>query len=296
MENPVTEVTLFFGIGATKAGTSWLHSQLQAHPECHLRTIKELHYFSLTNPRQVDRALKTAQSDAATAAQKARGAMPDKRAYAEARAYDLAAWCEVLQAGSAAHDRYLGYLLSGRGRRHLVGDVTPGYSLLPDDTLTMMSRLTPDVRFIYLMRDPVDRLWSHVRMVCARADRTNFASASLTLMRAILDGQNSAEITGILNRGDYAAILAKLARAIPAKQRLDLFYEDMVAPGGLTPVCNFLGIAPSVAAGQTRVHAGLPLPLPSDLLIRARRLLQPQYDAAQASLGTLPRTWAANLT
>ena len=37
---------LFFGVGAAKAGTTWLHRQLSEHPECHFRTIKELHYFS----------------------------------------------------------------------------------------------------------------------------------------------------------------------------------------------------------------------------------------------------------
>ena len=36
---------VFLCVGAAKAGTSWLHTQLQAHPECHFRSIKELHYF-----------------------------------------------------------------------------------------------------------------------------------------------------------------------------------------------------------------------------------------------------------
>ena len=36
---------VFLCVGAAKAGTTWLHTQLKAHPDCHFRAIKELHYF-----------------------------------------------------------------------------------------------------------------------------------------------------------------------------------------------------------------------------------------------------------
>ena len=36
---------LMFGVGAAKSGTSWLYQYLAAHPDCHLRSIKELHFF-----------------------------------------------------------------------------------------------------------------------------------------------------------------------------------------------------------------------------------------------------------
>ena len=35
----------FLGIGAQKAGTSWLHRNLRCHPELYLPRTKELHYF-----------------------------------------------------------------------------------------------------------------------------------------------------------------------------------------------------------------------------------------------------------
>ena len=286
--------TLMFGVGATKAGTSWLHNQLQAHPECHLKTIKELHYFSLTTPHQVTRALKIAETDAEAAHQKSRHAQPDKRAYAARRAADLTAWCGVLQAGLGAQDRYLDYLQQGRGERRLIGDVTPGYSLLPPETLTMMSLLTADVRFVYLMRDPVDRLWSHVRMICARADRASFADGALHLMAAILNGQRTTEIDGILKRGDYSAILDRLVQAVPRAQRLTVFYEDMFAPGGLTALCRFLGITPVEPVAEAKVHAGMPLTLPSDLKTRAQIFLQNQYHAVERQMGSIPGVWATN--
>ena len=44
-------------IGAAKAGTDWLHRQLSMHPECHLRSIKELHYFDALDGDHVQREL-----------------------------------------------------------------------------------------------------------------------------------------------------------------------------------------------------------------------------------------------
>ena len=37
--------TLLLGIGAQKAGTSWLHAYLRGHPACSTGPMKELHYF-----------------------------------------------------------------------------------------------------------------------------------------------------------------------------------------------------------------------------------------------------------
>ena len=39
------EPTLLFCVGAAKSGTTWLYRYLHDHPECHLRSIKELHFF-----------------------------------------------------------------------------------------------------------------------------------------------------------------------------------------------------------------------------------------------------------
>ena len=41
----MAEPVVMYGIGATKAGTSWLYRYLAAHPDGYLRSIKELHFF-----------------------------------------------------------------------------------------------------------------------------------------------------------------------------------------------------------------------------------------------------------
>ena len=40
----------FLGIGAQRAGTTWLHSTLASHPEIWMPRIKEIHYFDRKYP------------------------------------------------------------------------------------------------------------------------------------------------------------------------------------------------------------------------------------------------------
>ncbi|MEO8241261.1 MAG: sulfotransferase [bacterium] len=288
---PAPLPTLFFCVGATKAGTSWLHSQLRDHPDCHLRSIKELHYFSMTTQTQFARAIRSARTEEAGLRDKIKTVAPDKLAYLQRRVTDLADWGQVLQAGLGAHDRYLDYLGAGGGTKRLIGDVTPAYGLLPADTLTAMARLTADVRFVYLMRDPVDRLWSHVRMNAARADRNGFAAASLQMLNDILSGKLTPEMDGILRRGDYVTILDKLQSAVPDGRFLPVFYEDLFKGDGLGRITDFLDVARIAPKAEARVHAGLPLALPAELESRTRGFLSGQYDGVERWLGALPEAW-----
>jgi hypothetical protein len=46
---------ILYGMGATKAGTSWLYRHLHDHPEVAMRAIKEAHYWDTFNePRRSD--------------------------------------------------------------------------------------------------------------------------------------------------------------------------------------------------------------------------------------------------
>ena len=51
----MTNATLLFGIGAAKAGTTWLYRYLAAHPEVRLPAVKELHYFDTCETGKFDR-------------------------------------------------------------------------------------------------------------------------------------------------------------------------------------------------------------------------------------------------
>ena len=274
-------------IGAAKAGTSWLYRQLWAHPEVHLRSIKELHFFDALEAGQVDREL--AKHKQEQSGLLARLASDGRKPTAEQsqRLQDRADWMDVLEF-DATEAAYLDYLHHGAGKAAVVGDLTPAYALLSQDRFSRMAKMAADVRFIYLLRDPVERLWSHIRMIAARRDTDGVVSARRA--GKIFDRVLSGEEDQIVKRSDYAGTLQKLAAAVPGPKLCVDVFEDLVAGEGFARVCAFLGIAPMVPDLRP-VHVGQRFDMSAEQREKARTWLAPQYDAAEQALGRLPDAW-----
>lgn len=280
---------VFFCVGAAKAGTSWLHRQLQGHPECHFRAIKELHYFNAIDGGFLKREFRKHQSwqeDLLMRVAKNGGAATTDQSK---RLTDRAAWLDVLERQREDTTAYLDYLHSGVDQAKVVGEMTPAYALLSKERLSSMARLGPDVRFLFLMRDPVERLWSHVRMIAGRRD----PSGQVTHERCakLLDRTIGGAETEIVKRSDYRAAIERLKAVVqPSKLLIDVF-EDMITGQGLTRLCDFLGIA-RVAGSPEPVYEGHALEMSPAQRKLATHWLAPQYAAAEAALGRRPDAWA----
>lgn len=276
--------TVLFCVGAAKAGTTWLYNQLFAHPDCHLRTIKELHYFGSLESGHFGHQLKALRGKMAILKRRADGAGRERKLA------DLEEWIAVLRQRREDIPGYLSYLTGGRGSCRLVADMTPAYGLLPEQRLRAMAGIAPDVRFLFLLRDPVARLWSHVRMIARReSTAAEFPGAASRLMEQVLDGAPS----GAVERGDYAGILTRLMAAVDPSRLMIQFQEDMISRSGFARLCAFLGIAPAEADFERRVHQGAALPLNAAQARRAREFLRPQYEFVGRLLGDLPPAWQA---
>jgi len=270
---------IFLCVGATKAGTSWLFEQLAMHPECHLRAIKELHYFNTFSQNCWNARLRFLGEQAARI-------KPGSRMSA-----DMASWMDVMRLRRLNLDAYLSYLCEGRGTKRVVADITPAYSLLSRQLLSRMAKIG-DVRVLYLMRDPVERLWSQIRM---DAKRQSFVDHEIpAFSRRLLN--EALEMKGTAwPRGDYATIIPKLEAAIPADRLKFAFYETVTSQGGMNAICDFLGIARRAAAFDKRVHKGVELSMETEDHARAMAALRPQYEYVARRMGNLPDAWQANL-
>lgn len=278
---------MLFCAGAVKAGTSWLYEYLRGHPETYLRSIKEMQFFNKLDEgalgarvRRMEKEIVGMQQDLGSG--KAR--FPD---WVLQQIADRVEYCKVLTAADPVA-AYLRYLTAGAAGRRLVGEMTPEYGLLPVARMRDLQRLAADVRWVFVMRDPVERLWSHVRMLVKRAvvAPEAFAVACAAKFDDVLAGR----APDVTQRGDYAAIHARLVEAVPQEKRLVMTYEGMITPRGVTRVTGFLGLSDHPAPLQKRVHAGTPVDMPQALRQRARDWLRPQYAFVAATLG-LPQDW-----
>jgi hypothetical protein len=288
--------TILFGVGAAKAGTSWLWRYLAGHPECHFRSIKELHYFDGLAQNRLAGALRKARAELNRWRDEVVLASDARAAGLARRMRDLQDWIAVLALGANDPAAYRAYLTSGAaGPARVVGDITPAYALLPVARLREMAGLARDVRFVYLMRDPVARLWSHVRMLARRhAPESGFADYALTLLRRVCAGDVDGQAGGVVARGDYAAALARFDRAIDPARLLVMFQETLLSQPGVARLTGFLGIAAHPADLGRQVHGGVPLALPVAERDAARAFLRPQYDAVARRFGDLPEAWRMN--
>lgn len=275
-------------VGAAKAGTSWLHRQLASHPECHFRALKELHYFNAVDrgfmKREIDKH-RTWQTELLERVARSEDGPTRDQAR---RLADRGAWLDVLAAQKEDTAAYLAYLHGGAGSASVVGEMTPAYALLSTDRLAAMARMAPDVRFLYLLRDPVERLWSHVRMIAGRRDPQGGLTAErcASILNRTIDGSE----TEIVKRSDYASALERLATAVaPARLLIEVF-EEVVSGEGLDRICDFLGVG-RVTADPAPVHEGRALAMTAPQRALAMQWLAPQYAAAEAVLGRRPQAW-----
>ena len=285
----MTQATLLFGIGAAKAGTTWLYRYLAGHPEVRLPAVKELHYFDTVETGKFDRQVTRMERECARRVERlpTGDARLDRRLRREIGAYQ--GWFDVIRSG--ANDAgYVDFLTRNAGDARVVGDITPAYATLSAASFARMAALAPVTRFVFLLRDPLDRLWSNIRMAAARKGGDLAATAADLLDRALAGGDRT-----MTERCDYAGTLSRLNAAMDPAKVFTTFYETLFQPGTLARLCGFLGIAERAAETGTRVHAGEELNMTEAQRARALAWLAPQYDAVARAMGPLPARWTDNM-
>ncbi len=280
--------TYLFGVGATKAGTTWLYRYLAGHPDCHLRSVKELHYFDALEGG-FDRQIKVNRDKAARQAERVATVAGEKAGQMRRSLADVRDWLAVLDRRCEDLPAYRAYLEAGLGSRRLVGDITPAYAGLSADRLRGMAALAADVRFVYLLRDPVARFWSHVRMVAARsrAGKADLAAECARVFDRVLAGEPSE----IAKRSDYKGTMQRLDAAVDPRRLLVMFMDHLISLPGVSRLCDFLGIGVLAANVAARVHEGAPLAMTPVQATRARDWLAPQYAYVAARFPDMPQGW-----
>ncbi|SLN30726.1 hypothetical protein AQS8620_00973 [Aquimixticola soesokkakensis] len=295
--------TVLICVGATKAGTSWLYDYLEGHPQVWMRTVKEVHYFDAIDLKAgwVANGLKgQIKADAAKLATLEAGT--EWHNWLTRRIADATQILALIEAGTVDEAAYLAYLYDGVEARakvigqevRVVGDITPAYALLSEERLKAMAGMAEDVRVVFLMRDPLDRLWSHVRMNASRqakADEDVVQKSRRMLNQIVRKGAEA----DILTRGDYPAIVAKLKRAVPQAKLMLAFNEQLITPEGVTELCDFLGLDPMPADTDKRVHEGVKIKMNERQKREAQEFLAPHYAYVEETLGMLPQRWHANM-
>jgi len=261
----------FLCIGAHKAGSTWLYQQLDSHPDFWMPPVKELHYLNQLSRVQ-------------------RAAGPRCRDERDRR------FLERLQSLSAEP----GIDLENYGRLFepkaslLSGDISPNYSTLGNKVIRQVVGYFRNLKVMFLARDPVERVWSHLSMeVHYRQiepfDVTNIDEVNRNLLRR-----------GMLLRSYPSAVVARWKRYVHPAQFRVYFFDDLQSnPAELRrSILYFLGADPDKPGSRLTADYNSwtkmeKLPLTDKVRSRLAKFFKKELKSCAARLGGPAREWPA---
>ena len=202
------------------------------------------------------------------------GAAPRAAGHAAA-----AAWC-LRYALLPRTDRWYAALFRP-GPGQISGDITPYYANLGEARVARIHALLPRAKIIYLLRSPVERLWSEAGMA-ARRGGGSLAAADAEPLRAYFRARAAARLT------DYVANHRTWRRFYPEEQMHVGFFDELAGDARtfLRRICRFLGIDDSDAAIAADAEAvrnpGREPAIPAEWARFLAELLGPQIEALHA--------------
>lgn len=220
------------GVGAQRSGTSWLYTYLASHPSVCMSEIKEIHYFdALWSENQKLRY----QNKFAFALQRltsginAAGQQLSPLAKAQ-RVQTLTDRLAMFEGGDQA---YIDYFIRRVAPYHThFGEITPAYSLLPVESFRHIQSLFSNIKVIFLMRDPLRRIYSALR----KRDVLNKENANEAFSAALSDPR-------MVDRTRYDITIANLRAVFPIESLFFGFYESLFCDASIRSLCEFLGLA-----------------------------------------------------
>jgi len=218
-----------------KAGTTWLYAMLDHHPDIYFSDEKEVHYFAhvhgVQNALAIANRLDRFRRFAA-------GLKPD--AYNPRWVRRRLDWYSRWLFEPIDDDWYASLFKRRNGQKY-VADFSNLTALIGDAGWQHVRQIAGEVRVLYIMRDPLKRLWSHVKFhaqYTGRADQLAGMNAREMWAEARADH--------LWKNSEYGRIVATMKRNLKEDELMVAFFEDIHADplGWLRRLEAFLGVQP----------------------------------------------------
>jgi hypothetical protein len=155
--------------------------------------------------------------------------------------------------------RYYSALFESGGER-VRGDKSPNTYMISSKRIAFIRELMPEVRLILMLRNPIDRAWSHALMNLVRLPGYDYDRVKPRRFYSHFFNNRQ--------KGEYTRILERWSSYFPKDQIFIGFYDQILtAPEQLLgDVMGFLGISTDVCWNdfpyKKRFNPGVTLPMP----------------------------------
>ena len=208
--------------------------------------------------------------------------------------------CIAFPAGKEVHfwDKKLGMGIQGYRAlfsaeafsAKVCGEITPAYSILPTELIQECSVNFPNLRLIYILRNPIDRAWSSAKMEVGRAGMKMSEVSEQWFVEHF-------KSRGSLARGDYEACIRNWQAFYAREQFLICFFEELIkTPEMLLTKCfKHIGVCRDLYDWSVDlrdpVFRGIQAEIPPGLRYILSDIYRPKIDRLQAFLGVNLENW-----
>lgn len=275
--------TLLIGIGAQKAGTTWLSDYLRDHqPRVHQTPMKEVHFFDTYLMPQYGRYF---EEQRLGAFKRSVASMSVETIGNSDNAEALITHLHRFRA-IRSPELYLEFMRRGAAQADILCDITPDYALLDSAGFKLMRDIHPKVKLVFILRNPADRFWSSLRF-----NRTH---------NPLFDIE--ANFDPFLKRQDFSRFADYERTLRVAQEHFDAedifvgFYETLFSDRMMGKFCDWLGLPFESGDYSTRSNAASSRDLSND----KREVLVKTYAQTYMNIrdrfpDDLPQNWQKDI-
>jgi hypothetical protein len=274
---------LLICVGAQKSGTTWLHHQLEGHPDIFFPNVKEVHYFNtihngsfLLSQRKVQRLKK----------------IINEKPFALEKYFTSLSMNQEVDRGikdllSKVDDRWYKRLLFSK--KKYSADFTPEYALLPDQGFENIKAVSKNQKILFIMRDPVDRALSAIRYFIQMKG----------LDFNVIDDDFISRVSNydfIESMSRYDNTIRVLRKNFDEDSLKFIFYENLMLNKTLelNKIYDFLGLAPCPNQSDrlnAKLNPSTDLKIPESVVQSLEKKLETVYEFIDSNFSDMPNSW-----
>lgn len=279
----------FIGIGAMRSGTTWIDKNLRKHPQVYMPPIKEIHYFDrLVQFRGKDHLRKKFFSSNSSSKN-------FRKYFFKYSLLNLAKfeinnmiWGFKYFLNEPNNEFYIN--LFSDGKEKIKGEITPAYATLDLNMIKEMYSINPEAKIIYILRNPVDRTWSHLRM---RKSKNVVSERTVEEIKKLVD------LREVEERNKYTETINKYSQVFGRENLLICFFDELVNTPNLLyqKICKFIGVDDSfIPIGLLKVEnkSKASIGIPSDIEVLLYKKYYNQINDLADFVGSYALEWKKN--
>jgi len=227
---------LFLGIGAMKAGTTWLYAMLDRHPQLHFCPEKEIHYFY---HRYVESTQLNETRRLANARERYLLRFDPETANIDRVRQNLH-WVSAYLC-NPVDDHWYRNLFQMRAHHRYACDFSNLTAHIPTAVWPRIEASCDQLRVLYTMRDPLKRLWSHTKFHLQVTDNLHLLD-----QWGPNDFERFVRKPFIWSNAEYGRVLMSMRNGLNSANWMAIFYENVHQDqrGSLGQIEKFLGLNP----------------------------------------------------